>query len=301
MQTTKKTLRRRQLESFAKEHKHSKLDGIKILLFILTILGILLTLLGYGYDLGIASTFGYSPLEIVNNGTDFLYDSSTPMMLIYAKVLKWTFWKGLFLSNYYIRLVIGCTLGLLVVFTFVKFVRSSPKRHDATRDWIDSTEKSTDYFERAVFDDGIVKGFFRVVIMTPFYMYLGSLLIFICVFLLLTVIFMVPILGYTEGKKVAKDYVVDATGCVQLRTKNKKVETDKKANCVALVQDEKEIARGRVIAQNSERIFLYVREYRVNDKQEKEEIMVPKSYPIRDAIIERVDTEDFTKPSSSDS
>lgn len=98
-------------------------------------------------------------------------------------------------------------------------------------------------------------------------------------------------IGYTEGAKFAKEEIIKPKACAPYIKKTGK-DVEKTAYCARILQDGNEIARGRIIFEGSERIFLYVKEIRVNDKQENELIRVPKSFPIHNAVIERVDTED---------
>jgi len=249
MQTTRKNLRRNHLQDEEVVSKKSKLDFIKAFLFIVSFLGLLLALLGYGYMLGIGFTFGYDPLAVV--------------------------W--------------------LLAYVFVRFIRSDPKRHRATRQWLQGADESVSYMEKAVFIDSPFKGFIRVLITTPLYIYIGTFVMFLIAFLLLTAIVTVPNLGYQEGQKIAQD-VKNATGCVPHDIENaerKVIKKDDKvkprANCVRVLQEGKKAVRGRVIATNSQRIFLYVRE----TQQDNKVIRVTKSYPIRNTVVERVDTEDI--------
>jgi hypothetical protein len=113
----------------------------------------------------------------------------------------------------------------------------------------------------------------------------GAFVVFTCI---LVIAFGI---GYSEGVTFAKEEIIKPKACAPYVKKAGK-DVEKTAYCARVVENGKEIARGRIIMENSERIFLYVKEITVNDKQENEVVRVPKSFPIHNAIIERVDTED---------
>lgn len=279
------------------EENNSKLDFIKIAVFLISFIGVLLVLLGYGYLTGLGSQFGYLAAEIVNDKSDFLSASAMPLAAIFSNFFSWTFWKDILCSWEWVHnFIAGSTFLAILLYLLLRYGLRSPNRKRAVRNWLN--KNSVNVMDRIVFEDNLFKGFIKVLFAVPLFLSGIAFTIFYTIAVVLFLIVIIPVIGMEEGKKDATEYIVNAEVCaaryMTLKDRDPNIKSGGKgAICVRLIQNNKEVVRGRVIATTNRRIFLYVKAFRLNDKQEKEEIRVPKSYPIRNVIIERVETEDI--------
>jgi len=291
-----KALRQGKLAKTNIDDTKSKPDKIKTAVFLISFTGILLVMLGYGYKLGLANSFGYYAVDIVDDATDFLYAASTPISIIFNRFGDSEFFSSLFQEKFFLYPLIILSAVFLSYFLFVRYCLCRSDMRDMVVEWLEESAKAS-FWDEVIYTDNVLKGFLKVfglVMASTFYIVVSFYGILILALMFLIV---VPAWGYAEGKAVAEDFIINSDRCFRHyvdgpRPEEAKGKREKVAICVS-VDNGQGIVTGRQIARNSQRIFLYVKDYRINDKGQKEAIRIPKSYPIRNAVIERVDTEDM--------
>lgn len=294
----KKQLRRNKLRLNDESQINPDKSIFKSILFWLPYSGALSILLGYGYISGIATTFGYSATDFMHNTSDFLAVALDPLVIIGVRVLSWSALKVFLSSSIYSIDTLGYVIFSLSIYLLYHFFFRTQQKKVISKRWIKNKLSKVfvqDPSKRRFIFQLLLAGLLGFIVKV-----LATAFVYISTFILFIFILIIPMLGYTIGRDFAFEQIINPKECsphhvqVEVNSKIKKTykETKKTANCVRILQDNNEIARGRVIAENSERIFLYIKEIRVNGKQENEVIRVPKSFPIHNAVIERVDTED---------
>ncbi|MGJ8619470.1 MAG: hypothetical protein ACSHWN_03980 [Methylophilaceae bacterium] len=266
-----KKLSRNQDINETQEQNLASLDYIKIFAFLLSISGVFLIVLGYGRITGLAAIFGLTALELVDDKTDFLYEAAVPLMQFYTQVVE------MLSSSIFWTLILVFTGIFSILYIIIRCLRSSP---EIRRNISSKVDRVGYFFESSAFDLGPVLGFIRAIvkILTEIFTFLSPIWYLLCV---ITLVLLVGLGGYYRGQKLAKDYIVYPNNCAgDLTGKSGK---EKVAICVAVLNDGNEIARGRIIASTKERIFLYIKN--------EDNARITRSYPIHNAIIERVDTE----------
>ncbi len=267
-----KNLRRNQTIAEPQLQKLSSLDLIKMFAYLLPISGVFLIVLGYGRITGLATIFGLTALELVDDKTDFLYEAALPLMQVYTQVLE-------VLSSPFFWTVIFCIAGIFLIgYIIIRCFRNSFESSGEIKakfDWVDY------FFKSSAFDLGPILGFIRAVVKihTEIFTFMSSIWLLLFV---ITLVLFIGLGGYHQGQKLAKDYIVYPKNCATDLTGEPGKE--KVAICVAVFNDGNEVARGRVIAITKERIFLYIKG--------EDNTRISKSYPMRNAIIEHVGTED---------
>lgn len=275
MNNKRKILKRQRLNetiTAPREQALSSLDYIKIFAYLLPICGVFLIVLGYGRITGLAAIFGFSALELVDDKTDFLYEAALPLMQLYTQLVEILF------SSIFWTLILVITGIASILYIIIRCLLSSPKRRREIRNKL---ELIGSFFESSAFDLGPVLGFIQAIvkIITEIFKFLSPIWFFLFV---ITLVLFIGFSGYYQGQELARDYIVDPKNCAGDLTG--KPGKEKVAICVAVFNDGSEIARGRVIASTKQRIFLYIKG--------EDNTRISKSYPVRNAIIERVETED---------
>ncbi len=277
-----------------KIEKETKSDSdlFKKLLFLLPYSGALLIALGYGYTTGISSQFGYSAKDFLNDISGFLSAAFDPALIISMKFFSWDFLTNSIINSVTDKWLIGYVITFIIIYTFFHLFNRTPEKRETTKRWF--VEKLRSVVDSKLTRKRIVIEVLLVAFAGIFLKFLATLMVYVVIVILAAFFLAVPVFGFSAGAEYAKDYIIHPKACTPF-VKNMGKEIPKTAPCVRLLIGEKEIVRGREIARNSERIFLYVKEVRKDNEQKEIEVRVPKSFPIRNAIIERVDTEDVLK------
>jgi hypothetical protein len=251
--------------------------------------GALAILLGFGYMSGLAAQFGYSATEILSDTKEFIFAGLYPIFTTFLRLFSWDFFKDLVISSISDKFVFLFGFIFLSAYFLFNILFRTKQKQTRTKNWAHSIlpklfarELTTTRFVVETLLVTVISVAYKLIVTIMLY---GAFVVFTCI---LVIAFGI---GYSEGVTFAKEEIIKPKACAPYVKKAGK-DVEKTAYCARVVENGKEIARGRIIMENSERIFLYVKEITVNDKQENEVVRVPKSFPIHNAIIERVDTED---------
>lgn len=254
----------------------------KNILLLLPVSGAFSILLGFGYMTGIAQQFGYAATDIVADTQGFIFAGLYPVFTIFSKVLSWEYFCNLLrsgASDWWVFLYIAI-FGFMYL-GFNLFFRTNQKKRKTLR----RLRKLPKLFVRSPSWMRIAVESLLVVVASVTYKVIITVLGYGIFIAFTSVLLLGFALGYKEGANFAQEEIIKPKSCAPyVKETGKSVE--KTAYCARVVIADKEVARGRVIAFNSERIFLYVKEKAVR---------VPKSFPIRNAIVERVNTESILK------
>lgn len=250
-------------------------------------------LFGYGYMQGLGSPFGFSATMLLPNAADIALVAIEPLVIVFNKLANMATLKKLVIDN----LMNACSFAIaafLLFLVFNRYFRTAEKKAQ-TRAWLAFwlvkikalvlVEKPS---KRRVGIESIVIALLvfcgqMIITLSIFVAYIVA-----CVFVL-----WVPVIGYSAGKSVAYDDIITPPKeCAPYLSAIKKTQKFVRlVNCVRILKDEAEITRGRLIAVNSERIFLYVPKLIVDENAKRTVIHVPVSMPLQDVVIEQVETE----------
>lgn len=261
----------------------------KNFLLLLPVSGAFSILLGYGYMTGIAQQFGYAATDIVADTQGFIFAGLYPVFTIFSKVFSWEYFCNLLrsgASDWWALLYIAIFGSMYLGFNL--FFRTKQKKRKALR----KLRKLPKLFVGSPSWIRVVVESLLVVVASVTYKLIITVLGYGIFITFTSVLLLGFALGYKEGANFAQEEIIKPKSCAPY-IKETGRNVDKTAYCARVIMGGKEIARGRVIAFNSERIFLNVKKYSTNAKQERKEFRVPKSFPIRNAIVERVNTEDI--------
>lgn len=244
------------------------IPGWPALLSVLPVLTIILTLIGYGYDLAYLEAFGLSPQMLEHGPLDFLLratygllpliDKSTALkeMLSTAEGLArlWgdTEWMR------YVGAAVALAL-LLLAFTATELADTEPFKSRFLMRTVRSAHRLKTQVTRTF---GGVSRAWRFVIaaatlgwLAPSLMtYLIGAILWFVGSLVLLALTAAPIVGLAAGRAHAHKFVIEPTHCSQ-RSEEGATKKDG-APCVSVLKDGKELARGRLIDQTSTRIWL---------------------------------------------
>ena len=237
-----------------------------------SVIGIVLTLLGYGTTLGIADFFNLDATDVYRSPFDFLLQSKD--------FLVWLF-NGINLQEknnaIYDQIIFNSKVATLFIFIgYVSFriLEENSTSRSRTKRILNTIKKSkmARYLHYPLAAIGSFSASFSLAWIFTF---LFKVLILMIVFL--------PMIGYFAGRYQAKETIFMPAKCQikypQFSGSNKNETTG--AICLLIrTKDGLEIARGRKIFRTSDQIFLY------NRKQSS-----IKSIPLRDLIVEQIDTE----------
>lgn len=274
-------------EKIEKQNKPDK-SYIKYVLLLLSYSGVLLILIGYGYTTGIALTFGYSATDLLHDTSGFLSAGFDPLLQITMKNISWAYIVNAFRSGLTDFMTKWYVIFFLIIYLIMYFFSFSAEKGESVKDWV--LVNVVDRFKAQCESFKFIAGAVFFALLGLLLKLAATLLMYGAVLLVSAFFLMLPLEGYSLGEKYAKDYIKNPKECKPLEKGNTK-EIEKKASCVRLLNGDVELVRGREIARNSERIFLYVKEMKIDAQQKGKEVWVPKSYPIRNVIIERVETE----------
>lgn len=244
----------------------------------ISLMGVALTLIGFGVILARANSFGLEARDISNSPIEFLMASAD-------FIVEFLNGYGDFFNDellwFHLLRVDGAISAGLAVFIFACYrVR---KRHSAQMQRL--TRKSISILHEPLRKLGI--HYVWYVFITFFGVIAPSVLTWILANIVMLgaviTIVILPFLGFSAEIAVIQKYILEPKGCKQFRIWNANIK--KPANgamCLRVLNKEgKEIARGRRIARNTEQLFLY----------QKATGKVG-SIPIRDAIVEQVENEE---------
>lgn len=231
------------------------------ILAMVALLGLLLTLAGYGVALSVESQFGLPHASIFKSNFDLFslsvwfvtWGLSHSLEMLGSIFRMSAYWKAIGVAT---LIAIACCL--IVVFI------------DFTQRWSTRTNlkgrfpnlKNTSEVKFAAIFTGLFSGVFTFIaaITVP---------LLLCIALLFCLLIgIVPITSMEAGESHIRKYVVGPTRCIspltreQRMTKANKTEVTKKereygANCVKILDGEKTIASGRVVFSTTELIVLY--------------------------------------------
>jgi len=285
----KKQLRRNKTTHKNELKETSGTSIFKSILFWLPYSGALSILLGFGYMTGLAAQFGYSATDILVDTKGFLFAGLYPIFTIFVEIFSWDYFKDFVISSVSDNSVyLYILISLLAYFLFNLCFRT-PKKQTRTRNLIRSSLPKI--FVREPSSSRVIVETLLVAALSVTYKLIITLLLYGVLIAITSMLILAFGLGYKEGAKYAQEEIIKPKNCAPYIKKTGK-DIEKTAYCSRIIQDDNEVARGRLIAFNSERIFLYVREAKTGDDGVERDVRIPKSFPIRNAIIERVDTED---------
>lgn len=250
----------------------SWLPSWALLLSLLPIATIALTLMGYGYDLAYLEAFGLSPSIVQHGPLDFLLRSVYALMSVFETrtdlktqfssidgihgIWQETEWMRYALSAFVITLILAAILakelGQQQPFQSVWL------QHTLTR----AKKPSQLALEKYRFLPKQISMAWRLLIggaaigwlIPPVFVYMFSAVAWAGITLAITFVASVPLIGFSSGKSHAQLSVIDPMGCEQKSPQG--VTTQAGASCVRILKDGKEQARGRLIEQSANRVWL---------------------------------------------
>lgn len=261
-----------------------KSDGVSwlsVLVSVFTVLTSILLVLGYGYKRGVADVFHLEVSEIADSASDFLIVAADALAYVLMNMLDKF---SIFIKSIWIKYLIESVV-LAVMFPLGWYL--AQKRNSQQKPDKDSSNKKDAWYKRSIVQY-LMASFFGLGVYPITLLVLYILILYV---LAMPFAFLIP-LGYAPGKENAETYIIKPQHCAPLpflqadtKTRKPQAKQDKQtkevfANCVAVVKDGNEIARGRRIAVHAERIFLYIKK--------TGEV---KSVPLNDATIVLVDSE----------
>lgn len=258
-------------------------DGfLKTALAIISLVGIALTLIGYGVALAKADKFGLEVTDICRSPVEFLVASSDFILALFENLDKFTE-RGF--APRELILVEGFGLGivLVIVYSLYRGLLNTRRKRIAlgSRARTLATPMGS-FIEKFHLKYFFVAGVGALVPWAAFWFF-SALIIFS-----LVAVAILPILGFTAGEALVMKYIISPTRChqyIKARPSPKSTFGEVGAVCVRVLnKDGNEIARGRRIARNSEQLFLYYKE--------SGKVM---SIPVRDLIVEQVESETAEK------
>ena len=238
------------------------------LLSVFPVLTIILTLIGYGYDLAYLEAFGLSPKMLGHGPLDFLLRATYGLLPLIDKsstlkeLLSTT--KGLtqiWMATEWMRYT-GAAVALALVLLAIsakEFAGTTPFRSQLltrNRDrahWLKA--QASHAFE------GVSKPWRFLLgsatmgwLAPPVTAYLLGAAVWVAGSLVLLALTAAPIVGITGGRVYARELVIDPAHCAQKSSDGQRIRDG--ATCVRVLKDGKELARGRLIDQTNNRVWL---------------------------------------------
>lgn len=251
---------------------------LSVMVSIFTVLTTILLALGYGYQRGVAELFHLEVSDIADSVSDFLIAAPDALALVFTKMVEkfsiFNLWEHAIFPS------IGLALLLLII---LYLARKESSQKDRVKD---EPLREESWIKKAWFQYPLA--FIGGIGIIP----LTTIIIYAVIVIALAAPFMIVLpFGYYPGKYNAENTIVNPQHCAPLPKINidfKKPHTEPNkpnkevfVNCVAVLKDGKEIARGRRIAIHAERIFLYI--------AKTGEV---KGVPLNDATVVLVDSEE---------
>lgn len=277
---------------------------------VISLMTVVLMLVGYGYTLGLATSFGYDASDIYRSPIDFLLASSQPLgnvfNLLYSEdgfgklnshFSKNELWQYVAIAIL-LYFIIDVGSWLLVKYPKVMIYRSKLSLKNV---WI--------WFQRScIIGRYVMVGFSGIGVA-----YTSLSFVYLALLLVLLSIMILPAIGYSNRRNVAVNEIIsDDVQCAAYQTVLPKVgnsqaklssspkeaegrnQTKKSVMCLAVIKDGRLIARGRRITTNSDQLFLYARVKKyTTDGKLKQTLMIPKTVPLKDVIVEQADTDEW--------
>jgi hypothetical protein len=244
------------------------IPGWPALLSVLPVLTIVLTLIGYGYDLAYLEAFGLKPQMLEHGPLDFLLratygllpliDKSTALKELLSTTEGLTrIWRDTEWMRY-----VGAAVALALLLLAIaakEFAGTAPFKSRFLMRAVDSAHRLKTQGTRTV--GGVSKAWRFVIGSTtlgwlapPVMSYLLLATLWFMGSLVLLALTAAPIVGIAAGKAHARKLVIEPAHCSQ-RSGTGEITKDG-APCVSVLKDGKELARGRLIDQTSSRIWL---------------------------------------------
>lgn len=245
----------------------------KILAATISLIGISLTLLGYGFVLGLTDTFGLDVTDVYRSPIDFLLASKDTIVISIDRFSKID-------ENQNIRqtlLFSGTILALafLLCYFICKIFLNTPEKRKKVKTKADSflfTVLTTVKKFHLDYPFVAISSF-----IAPWVLVRG---VFLLIQFIIAVIALFPIFGFFAGRLATQENILMPVHCQSYAPTKprspKKVEGG--AICLRILnKDGEEISRGRRIARTADQLFLY---NSINGKT--------MSIPLRDARVEQV-------------
>ncbi len=262
------------------------------LLSTLPVATVALTLIGYGYDLAYLGEFGLSPQTVQHGPLDFLLRATYGLLPLIdqsnalkellstaegvARIWRDTEWVR------YVGAAAALTLLLLAI-AIKEFSGDAPFRSQRLERAMGSARQ---IFARVALPLGGISKAWRFVLgfatvgwlAPPVVVYLlGAGLWFVGALVLLALT-AAPFIGISAGKTHARELVIEPAHCVLKSDAGKLIRDG--ASCVRVLKDGKELARGRLIDQTGNRVWLV-----------RKQPWSVTSIPLDGAVIEYTDNE----------
>lgn len=239
------------------------------LLSTLPVITIILTLLGYGYDLAYLEAFGLSPQAVQHGPLDFLLRATYGLLPLIeksnslkellssadglARIWRDTEWMR------YVGAAIALAMLLLAIAS-KEFASATP--FDSPR-LSRTTQRANQFIAKVACALGSVSRTWRFLFgfaaagwfVSPVAIWLLGASLWLVGSLVLLALTAAPIVGLTAGTTHAREHVIEPAQCVQRSVDRQK--TRDGAICIRVLKDGKEIARGRLIDQTSNRVWLF--------------------------------------------
>lgn len=265
---TKQQMRRKLAERKRSAGWPAWLPKWPALLSTLPIATVTLTLIGYGYDLAYLGEFGLSPQTVQHGPLDFLLRATYGLLPLIdtsnslKELLSTT--EGLariWGDSEWVRYVgaaVALTLLLLAIAS-KEFSSDAPFRSQRLLRTIGRARKVSAGVALVL---GRISRAWRFVLgfaaagwlSPPVLFYLIGAALWLVGALLLLALTAAPIIGIKAGKIHAREHVIDPARCVQ-KTGDGQLIRDG-ASCVRVIKDGRELARGRLIDQTGNRVWL---------------------------------------------
>jgi hypothetical protein len=287
--------------SAAQPHKPLAINIGSWLALLITVSTLTLTLLSYGHELGYSLQAGLQPEDLQHSPLDLLLRSwhlifsimkFTENMVdlqtlhrLYEKIV-WSFWWLIFLAGF--TALCACCYQYAVKNMVIK---AKLAKFCAKLTWLDYLGK----FFKNKFSVRKIREVFNPIRLWGYSGWLAIPAVFIIMTLAYAIVFMVirggfsivgiiPVIGFDSGITRAQQQLINPIGCVNPKLKNGD-DPERRARCMSVKRDGKEVGSGYLIDYGAGRIFLY----QPCKKQ-------PLSLPIDGSVIEQIDALDLSNP-----
>lgn len=239
------------------------------LLSSLPVATVILTLIGYGYDLAYLESFGLSPQTLDHGPLDFLLRSTYGLLRLIDKLntLKdWLttaegvnqIWQGTEWMRY-----IGAAVALALLLLAIALKELAGNAPFESSFLMRSIERSHRVLALAIRTAASIRRDWRFLLGSaavgwacpPVIAYLLGAILWIAGSLVLVALTAAPLAGFAAGKAYAHEGVIEPTHCRQTSGDGRKAKDG--ALCVRVLKDGKELARGRLIDQKNNRAWLF--------------------------------------------
>lgn len=244
------------------------IPGWPALLSVLPVLTIILTLIGYGYDLAYLEAFGLRPQMLEHGPLDFLLRATYGLLPLIDKstalkeLLSTTeglarLWRDTEWMRY-----VGAAVALAMLLLAIAAKELAGPEPFKSRFLVRSVASAHRLKTQVTRTFGGVSRAWRFVIGSatlgwlapPVMTYLIGAILWFVGSLVLLALTAAPIVGIAAGHAHARELVIEPAHCIQRSETG--LTTRDGAPCVSVLKDGKELARGRLIDQTSTRIWL---------------------------------------------